>query len=330
MKRISLSILLALIVALSACTPPGAQPTSQSPELVPVRLPVGYIPNIQFAPFYVAIEKGYFREAGLDVKMEYGSETDATALVGANELMFAVASGEQVLLGRAQGLPVVYVMAWYEEFPVGVTSLAEDNIQKVEDLKGKKVGIPGLYGASYIGLRAILESAGLKESDITLDSIGFNQVEALITGQEDAVVIYIANEPIQLNAKGYPVTTLRSGDALKMIANGLVTSEKLIQENPDLVRKMVAATLKGIQDTANNPDEAYEISKKYVENLAQLDATVQKEILAASIDLWQTAQPGKTDPEGWKNMHQLLLNMGLLKQPVEFEKAFSNEMLPGE
>src|SRR3970040_254727 len=140
LKRILLLVLLgALVTACSGETGTG----SQNEALTHVKLPVGYIPNIQFAPLYVAIEKGYFREAGIELEFDYSFETDAVALVGADELQFAVVSGEQVLLARAQGLPVVYVAAWYQQYPVAVVSKAELGVLIPQDLKGKKIGLLG-------------------------------------------------------------------------------------------------------------------------------------------------------------------------------------------
>lgn len=311
---------------LSACAPKPV-PTLAD-ELIPIRLPVGYIPNVQFAPLYVAIEKGFYRAAGLEVTMEYRAETDSLALVGADELQFAIVSGDQIPLGRAQGLPVVYVMAWYQKYPVGLAAMSDQNIHTPADLKGKKIGIPGLYGASYIGLRALLNAGGLKESDVTLDSIGFTQAEALADKLEDAVVIYVTNEPVKLRAVGYDITVLKVSDYLSLVSNGLITNQKTIDEHPDLVRAMVKATLQGIEYTIAHPDEAYEICKKYVETLAAAGQDVQRQVLAASIELWKSDKLGHSSLDAWQNMHDLLLSMNLLKKPVNIPDMFSNEFLP--
>lgn len=328
-RTLLLTLLISLII--TACTPQSglAPQNGGTPQkMTDVRLPVGYVPNIQFAPLYVAIDKGYFRQEGLNVTLDYSMETDNVALVGADKIPFAVVSGEQVLLGRAQSLPVVYVMAWYQQYPVGVVAKTSQNIRKPADMKGKTIAIPGLYGASYIGFRALLSQAGLKEQDVTLSSIGFNQVEALATDKQQAAVVYVTNEPIQLKSMGYQVDVIRVADYIQLVSNGLITSEKIAKENPQLVKAMIRANLKGIQDTIQNPDEAYTISKKYVETLAQADEKVQKEVLTTSIELWKAKQPGYSEPTAWDNMQKVLLDMGLLKQPLDLKSAFRNDFLP--
>jgi NitT/TauT family transport system substrate-binding protein len=328
MKRLFM-FLLSFVFLFAGCQPAASAPTV-TPQTVKVRFPVGYIPNVQFAPLYVAIEKGYYQREGIELDIDYSFETDAVALVGANELQFATVSGEQVLLGRSQGLPIVYVLTWYQKYPVGVAAIKEKNIRQPSDLRGKRIGLPGLYGASYIGLIALLEAGGLKESDVILDSIGFTQVESLIAGREDAVVVYVANEPNQLSAKGYPVDVILTADYLPLVSNGIITNEKTIRENPELIRRMVRATWKGIVEAAVNPEAAFEISKKYVENLAQTDQAVQKQVLNSSIELWDVEKKGVSDAQSWKNMHDILLEMNLLRQPLDVSQAYTNEFLPEE
>lgn len=331
MKK-TILIIVTLLLALSAgCAAQNSEVATDAPvaaSLTKVTLPLGYIPNVQFAPLYVAIDKGFYQEEGVSVSLDYSMENDNAVLLANDTLQFAILSGEQVILARDKQMPLVYVAAWYQQYPVGIVSKTSANITSIADLKGKKVGLPGLYGANYIGAIAMLDSAGLSESDVTLDSIGFNQVEVLMADREDAVVIYVANEPVQLEAQGETITLLKASDAIDLVSNGLVTNEKTLTENPELVKAMIAATLKGIQYTINNPDEAYEISKKYVENLSSADQAVQKQVLLNSIELWKGDILGYSQPQAWQNMQRILTKMKLLTNEIEVSTCFTNELLP--
>ncbi len=317
-------LMLGLALGLSAC---GSSQVKNE-ALTHIRLPMGYIPNIQYAPYYVAIEKGYFKEAGLEIEFDYAFETDGVKLVGVGELPFAVASGEQVLLARAQDVPVTYVMAWYQQYPISVVAKSDLGIAAPADLKGKMIGLPGLFGANYVGLRALLFSAGLSEADVTLEEIGFNQVELMAAGTQNIIVGYAANEPVQLKAQGMDVTELRVSDFVQLASNGILASEKVIAENPELVRSFVGAFLKGLQYTIDHPDEAYALSETYIPNFVDLDETVQKEVLAVSINQWKADRLGYSDPQAWENMQNVLLDMGLIPEELDLSKAFTNEFIP--
>lgn len=319
---------LLVVIALAACSAPAASPTRPptSAALRHIRLPMGFIPSVQFAPFYVAVDKGYFAAEGIELEFDYSFETDGVGFVGANKLPFAVVSGEQVLLARAQGLPVVYVMAWFQKFPVAVIAKADSGITQPADLQGKKIGTPLLNGANFVGLRALLAKAGVKAEDVTVEAIGFNQVPALSAGQVDAVVVYANNEPIRLAALGEKLNTIPVGDFVSLAANGLLTNEDTLAQEPELIRSFVRALTKGIQDTIANPDEAYTLCKKYVAELK--DDAVEKQVLAATIDMWKTDRIGYSNPAAWETMQATLLDAGLLNTPVDLSKAYTNEFLP--
>jgi NitT/TauT family transport system substrate-binding protein len=141
------------------------------------------------------------------------------------------------------------------------------------------------------------------------------------------VVIYANNEPVQLKAQGVDLDVIRVADYVSLASNGLITNETTIKENPELVRRMTQAILRGIADTLATPNEAFEISKKYVEGLDKADQAVQMEILKSSMAYWQADQPGFSKPEAWENMQKTLLGMGLLTKPLELDKAFTNDFV---
>jgi NitT/TauT family transport system substrate-binding protein len=325
MKRII--CVLGLIVLAAGCMPSLGAPTQTPTTEHIIHLPMGYIPNVQFAPFYVAVEKGYFREEGIRLEFNYKQETDGVALVAANQEPFSIASGEQVLLARAQGLPVVYAMSWWNGYPVAIVSFTSKNINSPHDLAGKRVGIPMLAGASYVGYRALLEADLMPESSVILQVVGYSQVEELVAGHIDAAVVYVNNEPIQLRHQGYNVHVIRVADYVKLASNGLLTNEQTLKQNPELVRGMIRAITRGIADTIKDPEAAYRICRKYVENLGENDP-VQKEVLTESISFWKSDKIGWSSEQAWTNMADTLTSMGLLTAKQDISKAFTNAYIP--
>ncbi len=326
--KLRFAFLSMVILLAAACSPSVSALPGPLPELADVRMILPYRPDVQFAPFYVGLENGIFEKHGINLKIEHTQESDAVILVGAGEVPFAVVSGEQVLLARAQDLPVVYVTAWYQDYPVGIAAPVESGITDPQDLAGRKVGIPVLSGASYIGYRALLSAAGISEEDIQLDVVGYNQVELLLQGIEDAAVIYAANEPFQLEAQGMPVDVILVSDYVDLASNGLITSESLIADQPELVQSMVSALLESMEAAMADPDAAFELCIQYVDGLDDSNRAVQQQILNESISFWTSDRIGFSDPQAWQNMQDVLLEMGLLAEPLELDQAFTNAFIP--
>ena len=320
-------IIILIVVLVRSCNKNTSPVTS---ELIQTKLPMGYIPDIQQAPVYVADHLGLFEKTGYEFSFDYSFETDGMALVAAGEVPFAFGSGEQVLLAREQGLDVVYVMTWYQQYPVSIIALSESNINTPQDLIGKSVGIPGAYGANYIALKAFLDHQNISETDIILESIGYNQAEALVTHTVDVTSVYRNNTPVQLASEGYQIIEFPISDYINLASNGLITSQKIIDENPQAVFAMVSALTTGIEQTISDPEQAYSISQEYVQTLQSLDSqqeTIQKEVLSASIDLWRTDKIGQIDPTSWQNMADTLQNMNLLVNETDVSDAYTTQFI---
>ena len=343
MRRLLGSIAVATLLAMmtGACAQPvvdsslatveGENQDATDGELTPIKLGVGFVPNVQFAPFYTGISQGYYEDEGLDVSLDYGFENDYLKLVGVNESQFMVGSGDQVVLGQAQGLPVRYVMNWYSKYPVVVFAKEEAGISEPADLAGKTIGIPGPFGATYVAFRAVLEAAGLSEEEVMLESIGFTQAAGISEDTVDAAVDYGVNGPVVLEQEGIATTQIRLDDYLRIPANGLVTNTTVLEQDPELVQAMVRATIKAIDYTLENPDEAFEIALEFVPEAGGDNETANRAVFDASLDYWRPQSDralGETSIAEWVTVAELMQRIGLVDTLVPAEDLFTNEFLP--
>ena len=253
----------------------AASTLSAQNDLVNERILLTFIPNVQFAPFYVGMEDGYFAEAGLNLSVEHLQEPEVVDLVAVGQANFGIVSGEQVILARAQGREIVYVYEWFQQYPVGVVVADTAAMDSAAGLRGLKVGIPGRFGASYSGLTTLLQSAGLSESEIALDEIGFNAPEAFCFGAVDAAVVYVNNEPLQIRNRALAgecgdiadVDVISVASQVDLVSNGMIVSQKLLEDNPALIQMMVDSFAAALRATLHNPAHAYLVSLDFVDNL---------------------------------------------------------------
>lgn len=300
-------------------------------ELQKVTLGLGFIPNVQFAPFYVAMSKGYYAAEGLEVEISYGgSVNDLLLQVAAGKLPFLMAAGDEILLARSQQIPVKMVFLMYQRVPVAVFSKEAAGISKPEDLRGKTIGLPGRYGATYIGLRGLLHAAGLSEQDVTFSEIGFTQFEAVSTDKVPAAVGYANNEPLRLRETGTEVNVIQVADYIQLVNNGIVVSEAFEKEQPELVRKFVRATRRGLEEVIARPDEAFDLSLKHIPELAADQHPFQRKVLTETIRYWRTPETdreglGWLNPPAWQATYDFLRTAGILTQETDPSQAYSTE-----
>jgi len=311
------------------------QATAASAALREITVAMPYIPNVQFAEFYVADKEGYYASQGLKVTFDYNFETDVVQRIAQSTVQFGMASGDSILLARANGLPVATVATVNQQFPAVFFSKAEENIKTPADLKGKTVGIPGHFGASYIGLLAILYASKMQESDLNVQDIGFAQVPALTEGKVQVASGYGNNEPVQLDQQGIKVNVIKVSDFYPLASDGIITSESLIKDQPEVVRGFVQATLKGMQDVIANPEAAFNTALEFIPELKSADAKtqdLQRKVLQATLPYWQsdaTAKEGLgfSDAKNWDATYKFMRDSQLLKSDVDLSKGFTNEFI---
>lgn len=324
MKRRLVLIVMALVVLISV----AACERDQSPDTEEVTLAMGFIPNVQFTPVYVAIERGFFAEQGLEIDLDYGMETDLLQRLATGNLRFAIGSGDQVILARANGLPVVYAANWYRRFPVCVVVMADSGIETPEDLIGRTVGTPAMEGASYIGWLAFLDAAGIPRESVDLQVIGYTQVASLTENRVDAAVSYALNEPVQLRQAGYDINVFYFDAYTQLISNGLITNEDTIANDPDLVQRVVTAFVQGIEATLDDPDAAFAITRQYIPEMDDDTAVLQRAVLEEALAFWQAETLGHNDPTAWEESVALLQELGLVTTDLDSETLYTNDFLP--
>ncbi len=346
--RIRFAALFAIAVLVVGCTGGSSSPsapgtpsgsTAASGGTTPATttqlvVGLGYLPSVQFAQFYFAQQAGYYRDAGLQVTFQNKIDPDLIPLLGQGAIDIGNGDGTSVIPAVSQGIPIRYVATIYGSNPSIVFAKASSGIARAQDLKGRKIGIPGKYGASWITLQALLSSAGLTTNDVQLVLYpDFGQEVALAQGAVDAATGYANNDVVQLELSGTKAVVLSADTAVPLPGPGLVVGQQALTTKHDALKAFVAATLRAMTEIAADPQKGVDASIAAVPDLGK-DPATQLAILRATIATWpntRTGAPiGAIDRDGWTSSIAFMTKLGLVPNPVTVDQLVTAELLPAQ
>ena len=312
--------LLPLVIALllAACSPTP----SPSATLRPVTLLLGFRPDVQFAPFYLAQQAGYFADAGLDVTIEFKDSADLMRLVADGQAEFGVADATDVMISRTQGIPVKYISTLYDHFPVALIGRAGSVPSDPADLAGLRIGTPGEFGSSWHALLALLAAGGLTRDDVTIRTYPqFNQVDGLLRGDVDLITGFRNNEPLRVEGEGEAVDLLTVDEIAPLPGPGMIVGDALLASDPEMAAAFARAIQRAVAAIAADPEVGFEAAAEAVPAIGE-DRTTALSVLEATIPLWST-NDGRINQTAWASGYQTMVNLGFIDGSVPLDEMTS-------
>ena len=139
--------------------------------------------------------------------------------------------------------------------------------------------------------------------------------------------MYIANEPIQLESLGLAVNVIEVSDYIDIVSNGIVTSERLVKKSPKLVERVIRATLRGLKETIDHPDEAFAITRQVIPEITDDQADMLQKVLRTSIALWKSDRLGFSRKQDWQSTLEFLYTSGMTPTKLPVENYYTNQFV---
>ena len=325
MPNRAIRVLGAAALAAAACLPIAARAADH------VSVTLSYTPWAAYIPLYVGTARGFYEKAGLDVEVKPNKGAAATLLVGNGQEQFAYIDSAAALTARAKGVPLVVTANTQQDNGAAMFATVASGIGKVEDLKGRNVG--AFTGSqTTIFLQALLKKAGMSTADVNIVTVrSGTDLPLVLNGGIDAEVTIFNNElvswPIEhpeLKLKIWRIRDL----GFDTPGYGLVTSEKLVKENPGLVRRFTAATLAAQEFALKNPEDA---NKALIAAVPELKPEIEAAKWAAMSTTANSAitaekGPGAIDRPKWDTLQNLLVSYKVIEAPVDLNVMLRDDL----
>jgi len=326
MKRFLLIVSLLLVAVLA-----GACGSAASEDLTPVKLMLDWVPNTNHTGIFVARDKGYFREAGLDVEIIQPGEVYPEAAVASGATDFGISFQESVTIARAEHVPIVSIAAVLQHNTSGFASLADLNVTSPADFEGLRYGAWGTP-AETPTLKALMEGSGADFSKLEMVTTGFSDSLALLAEKQvDLAWIYYGWEGIQAKQKGIELNVVMMEDYFGSVPDFytpvVITSESNIANRTEVVKALLEALSQGYTFAAEHPDEAADVLLAAV---PELDSNLVKESQTwlSSYFIAEAPRWGEQKESVWQDYADWMLENDIVTTSVAAKDAFTNQFLP--
>ncbi len=327
-----IGLTLLLLIGSAGCGAAQPEPASDlsvaadQPEVRTISMRLQWFPQYQFAGYIVALVKGYYEEAGLDVTLHPGSpDFVPLPLVASGADTFGSTGADTIFLAREQDIPVVALATWFQTSPVGFMVHSDAGIKGPQDFEGRTVAV--FYGDNVeTEYRALLAAANVDRARINEVPGTFN-IEPFLSRRIDVWPVYITDQPFLARAQGAEVDLILVRDyGANLMGDVLFTTEDFVTRNPITTQAFVSATLRGWDFAINNLEETVALIAEYNQELTR------EHLLFEGTETIQLLQygagatcPGWNDRAAWQAQQALLTDLGLLTTSIPLEEALRSE-----
>ncbi|WP_164857265.1 ABC transporter substrate-binding protein [Sphingomonas crocodyli] len=321
---------MALALGLAACG--GSKPVQTKDGLTPVSVRVEWLLSSYHAPFFLGIDKGFYKDAGIELTVNEGrGSVQAAQLVGSGQDQFGFGSVDAIMRGAGAGMPLMSVANIMPVMGQAVYVRTASPIQKLQDLKGKSIAItPGGANDSLVPL--LLGNVGLKPGDVKLVSADPTaKIRVFLKGDVDAMIAPAWSHSL-FDAGGGARAFIFSDYGVKVVGYNIMAAKPLMQSDPDLVRRFVGATLKAWDYSRTHPDEALDALARHSPTNAEPKRRAgNAKDFANALRFVGPAVPGK--PYGfqsatdWEESQKLFVTHGVLTKTLPVDQMMTNDFV---
>ncbi len=314
------------MATLAACGDSGT--SGAKVERTSARLVLDWVPNTNHTGLYVARENGYFEEENLDFEIIEPAEGGGEQVVGAGQVEFGIGFQEFMTPARVAGVPVVSVAAIIQHNTSGFASIAAKGITSPRDFAGK---VYGGFGSplELAFLKTMMQADGADPDDLKVVDAGAADFLTIIQRDVDLYWIFFGWQGVKAGLEGIEINTvfLKDWGVPDYYTPLIMTNEALIADNPDLVRRSLAAISRGYEYAIENPAEAAEILVKAAPETDVALVAPSQEWLSPQYQA-DAASWGVQDPDIWQRMSEWMAENQLVDDLIDWEAAFTNDYLP--